>query len=267
MNAYRDEKKTDKDRMPLAQHLIELRKRLFRSALGLMAGAAVGWFLSGYVMDRLRGPVTLIASAQNRAATLNFADVTSAFDLKLQIALTLGAVISGPIWLFQIFAFLVPGLTRKEKRYTFGFFFTAVPLFLAGCTSGWFVLPHIVQLMTSFAPSQDAAFIDAKPYYDFVLKLVLAIGIAFVLPVFVVLLNFIGILSAASILKSWRVAILLIVLFTAVATPAADIISMFMLAAPMVLLYFMAAGVTALHDHRVAKKLSLTNTGPAALWM
>lgn len=251
--------------MPLARHLIELRKRLFRSALGILAGAAVGWFLSGYVMDSLRGPVSLIASAQNRAAALNFGDVTSAFDLKLQIALTVGVVISSPIWLFQIFAFLVPGLTGKEKRYTFGFFFTAVPLFLAGCAGGWFVLPHIVALLTSFAGSQDAAFINAKPYYDFVLKLVLAIGIAFVLPVFVVLLNFIGILSAASILKSWRIAILLIVLFTAIATPAADIVSMFMLAAPMILLYFLAAGVAALHDRRVAKKLSLVNPESAAL--
>ena len=102
-------------------------------------------------------------------------------------------MISSPIWLYQIFAFLVPGLTRSEKRYTFGFFFTAVPLFLAGCFAGWFVLPHIVELMTSFVPQQDASYFDAKYYLDFVLKLVLAIGIAFVLPVFLVLLNFVGV--------------------------------------------------------------------------
>lgn len=259
MNADPKEKKTSNAQMPLIHHLIELRKRLFRSALGLMIGASVGWFISGYIMDFLRDPVTLIASAQNRAATLNFGDVTGAFDLKLQIALTVGVVISSPIWLYQIFAFLVPGLTNKEKRYTFGFFFTAVPLFLAGCASGWFVVPRVVALLTSFAAPQDSAFIDAKPYYDFVLKLVLAIGIAFVLPVFVVLLNFIGILSASAILRAWRVAILLIALFTAIATPAADVVSMFMLAIPMVLLYFMAAGVAALHDHRVTKKLALLN--------
>jgi sec-independent protein translocase protein TatC len=256
---------TDKGRMSLAHHLIELRKRLFRSAFGLLLGAAAGWILSDFVMDSLRAPVSLIATAQNRSATLNFADITSAFDLKLQIALTVGAVISSPIWLYQIFAFLVPGLTSKEKRYTFGFFFTAVPLFIAGCAAGWFVLPQIVALMTSFAPAQDAAFIEAKPYYDFVLKLVLAIGIAFVLPVFIVLLNFIGILSAVSIIKSWRIAILVIVLFTAIATPAADIVSMFMLAIPMVLLYFLAAGVAGIHDRRVAKNLRLAGTVSPAL--
>jgi sec-independent protein translocase protein TatC len=128
-----------------------------------------------------------------------------------------------------------------------------VPLFLAGCAAGWFVVPHIVQLLTSFAPSQDTAFIQAKDYFDFVLKLVLAIGIAFVLPVFLVLLNFVGVLSAKSIIRSWRWALLVIILFTAIATPSADIISMFLLAIPMVVLYFAAAGVSWIHDRRVAR--------------
>ena len=115
------------------------------------------------------------------------------------------------MWLYQIFAFFMPALSRTEKQYTFGFFFTAVPLFLAGCAAGWYVLPHVVELMTSFAPPDDAAFINAKDYFQFVLKLVLAIGIAFVLPVFLVLLNFAGVISATSIIGSWRWAILVIV--------------------------------------------------------
>ena len=86
------------------------------------------------------------------------------------------------------------------------------------------------------------------------IKLVLAIGIAFVLPVFLVLLNFVGVLSAAAILKGWRIAILVICLFTAIATPAADIISMFLLAIPMVLLYFTAALVAWIHDRGVARR-------------
>jgi sec-independent protein translocase protein TatC len=96
--------------------------------------------------------------------------------------------------------------------------------------------------------------LDARTYYDFVIKLVLAVGIAFVLPVFLILLNFVGILSARSILRGWRVAILAIVLFTAIATPAADLISMFLLAIPMVVLYFAAALIAYLHDRRVAKR-------------
>ncbi|MCX7521561.1 twin-arginine translocase subunit TatC [Microbacterium sp. STN6] len=239
--------------MTLGQHLVELRKRLFRAAVGFIAGGIAGWFLADFVLDAMRAPVADIVSSQHRNAALNFATITGSFDLKFEIALTVGAIISSPVWLYQIFAFLIPGLTGKEKRYIFGFFFSAVPLFFAGCAAGWFVLPHIVGLLTGFAGRQDAALIDAQAYYDFVLKLVIAIGIAFVLPVFLVLLNFVGVLSAASILKSWRVAMLLIVLFTAIATPAADVVSMLLLAVPMVLLYFAAAGIAWLHDRRAAR--------------
>lgn len=240
--------------MSLGQHLLELRKRLFLAAAGVVVGAIAGWILSDFVWDALREPIYAIINAQHRNAQINYPDITSAFDLKLKISFYVGLIIASPIWLYQIFAFLVPGLTRKEKQYTFGFFFTAVPLFLAGCAAGWYVLPHVVALMTSFAPQEDSAFINAQNYFDFVLKLVVAIGVAFVLPVFIVLLNFAGVISAKSIISSWRVAILVIVLFTAIATPAADVVSMFLLAIPMVVLYFAAYGIAVLHDRRVAKR-------------
>ncbi|SEA80731.1 twin-arginine translocase subunit TatC [Leifsonia sp. 21MFCrub1.1] len=240
--------------MTLAEHFIELRKRLFRSALALVGGAVVGWFLSGYVMDALRGPITDIAKQQGREAMLNYDSITGAFDLKMQVAITIGAIISSPVWLYQIWAFFVPAMTRKELRYGFGFFFTAVPLFIAGGVTGWLLVPHIVSLLTSFAPEPDSAIIQAKTYFDFILKLVIAVGIAFVLPVFLVLLNFVGVLSAKSIIASWRWALILIALFTAIATPAADVLSMFLLAIPMVALYFAAYGVAWLHDRRAAKR-------------
>jgi Twin arginine targeting (Tat) protein translocase TatC len=238
--------------MTLGQHLVELRKRLTMIALGVVVGAVIGWFISPYIWDAMSAPVHAIAKAQN--ASLNYPNITAAFDLKLQVAIYAGIVISSPMWLYQIFAFLVPGLTRKEKSYTFSFFFTAIPLFLAGCAAGWFVLPHIVGLLTSFAPSGDKTLLVAGDYFSFVLKLVLAIGIAFVLPVFIVLLNFIGIISAKAILKAWRIALLVILLFTAIATPSADVVSMFLLAIPLVVLYFASAGVAWLHDRRAAKK-------------
>ena len=240
--------------MSLGQHLLELRKRLFLAAAGILVGAIAGWFLSDFVWDALREPIYAIIEAQNRTAQLNYPDITSAFDLKLKISFYVGLVLSSPVWLYQIFAFLVPGLTRIEKQYTFGFIFTAIPLFLAGCAAGWFVLPNLVGLMTSFAPQEDAALIVAQNYLDFVLKLMIAIGVAFVLPVFIVLLNFAGVISAQSIIKSWRIAVLLITLFTAIATPAADLVSMFLLAIPMVVLYFAAYGIAFLHDRRAARR-------------
>ncbi len=253
--AVRTPRRTNSEqKMSLGQHLLELRKRLFLAAAGILVGAIVGWMLSDFVWDQLREPIYAIINSQHRNAQINYPDITSAFDLKLKISFYVGLIVASPVWLYQIFAFLMPGLTRIEKQYTFGFFFTAVPLFLAGCAAGWYVLPHVVDLMTSFAPEEDSAFINAQNYFDFVLKLVVAIGVAFVLPVFIVLLNFAGVISAESIIKSWRVAILVITLFTAIATPAADVVSMFLLAIPMVILYFAAYGIAWLHDRRVAKR-------------
>ncbi|MDH6278391.1 sec-independent protein translocase protein TatC [Aurantimicrobium minutum] len=243
-------------KMSLGGHLVELRKRLYFSALFIVIGALLGWFSADFLLSQLREPIFLVASEQGRVATLNYDGITSAFDLKLQIAFTVGIVISSPFWLYQIWAFFMPGLTKREIKYTLGFMLSAIPLFLAGCAAGWYVYPHIVALMTSFAPSDDATIITAKTYFDFVLKLVLVVGVAFVLPVFLVLFNFAGLLSAYSIIKAWRIAVLVITLFTAIATPAADVLSMFLLAIPMVLLYFLAAGIAWLHDRRKTKKVS-----------
>lgn len=238
--------------MSLAEHLRELRKRLMISAIAILVAAVAGFFVAEYVIDYLRGPINAIAEQRN--ARIIYTTVTGAFDLRIQIAMTIAIVAASPIWLYQVFAFLVPGLTRREKRFTFGFFFSAVPLFFAGATAGFLLFPRMVELLTSFSSNEDATFLDAKPYYDFVIKLTLAVGIGFVLPVFLVLLNFAGVLSARSIIKGWRVATLTIIVFCAIATPAADVISMFLLAIPMTALYFASYGIAWLHDRRAAKR-------------
>ncbi|KQO64826.1 twin-arginine translocase subunit TatC [Curtobacterium sp. Leaf261] len=244
--------------MSLGQHLIELRKRLFRAVIAIAVLAIAGWFVTPFVLDALREPVTQLASnGGGHTAELNFPVISGAFDLRLQIAITIGIVVSSPVWLYQIWAFIVPALVRKEKLYLVGFFGTAIPLFLAGCWFGWYVLPHIVGILGSFVSNQDTSIVDAKAYYDFVIKLVLAVGIAFVLPVFLVLLNFVGVLSAKSIIGSWRIAIICILIFTALVTPSADVASMFLLAVPMVVLYIGACAVTWLHDRRAAKRQAL----------
>ncbi|NQX27449.1 twin-arginine translocase subunit TatC [Microbacteriaceae bacterium VKM Ac-2854] len=240
--------------MSLGEHLIELRNRLFIAGIAIVIACIAGWFLSDWVTEALKEPIRAIAVDQGKTAEFNFDTITGAFDLKLQISLTIGVVVASPVWLFQIWAFLVPGLTRKEVRYGLGFILTAIPLFLAGCAAGWFVFPHIVELMTGFADQGSTSILSAKTYYDFVLKLVLVVGVAFVLPVFLVLLNFVGILPGMTILKSWRIAIMIIVLFCAIATPAADVITMFLLAIPMVVLFFAATGVSIWNDRRKAKR-------------
>lgn len=256
MTAVKDRgEKNREKRMSLGQHLIELRKRLFISAIAIVVGAIAGWVLTDlFVWDALQDPITRVAEARGDDTALIFQTISSSFDLTLQIAFTIGVVISSPVWLYQIFAFLVPGLSSKERKFTFAFFASAIPLFFAGCAAGWFVLPNIVKLLTGFVPEGGESLLTAKEYIDFVLKLVVAIGIAFVVPVFIVLLNFAGVLSAAAIIKAWRIAILVIVLFTAIATPSADVVSMFLLAIPMIGLYFLAWFIARLHDRRVERR-------------
>jgi len=240
--------------MSLGEHLVELRRRFGIIGISVVFAAVGGWFLADPVWAALSEPVMEIARERHRDAEINYTSVTEAFDTKIAIALVLGIVMAAPVWLYQIWAFFVPALMRKERRYALGFLGAAVPLFFVGVTAGWLVLPNIVVLMTGFAPEQSSTLLTAKVYLDFALKLVVAVGVGFVLPVFLVLLNAIGVLTASAIIKGWRWAIIVIALFTALATPAADIVSMVLLAIPMVALYFLAAGVSWINDRRRAKK-------------
>lgn len=263
-------------RMTLAEHLRELRRRLVASAVAILIAAVFAFMpwgpmlaplgiklpfvsLAEFVRDGMRGPIDQVAERIN--ATVNYSTVASGIDLLIQIGLTIAILIASPVWLYQLFAFLVPGLTGREKKYIFGFFFSAVPLFLAGGFVGWTLFPHMVQLLATFVPSQDALLIDARYYYDFIIKLVLAIGIGFVLPVFLVLLNFAGVLTGRTILKGWRVAVLVITLFCAIATPAVDAVSMILLAIPMVGLYFAAVGIALIRDRIVGRRTEALGTG------
>jgi len=150
----------------------------------------------------------------------------------------------------------VPGLTPREKWYAVGFLGAAIPLFLAGIYAGWSVLPNIVRLMAIFTPEEDAFQLTARSYLDLSVKLLLAIGVGFIMPVLLVLLNFIGVIQGRTILKGWRIAILCIMVFAGIATPAADLMSMFLLAAPIAVLYFLAAGIALWHDRIVGKRRS-----------
>ncbi|MCR2762091.1 twin-arginine translocase subunit TatC [Microbacterium sp. zg.B48] len=242
--------------MSLGQHLVELRKRIILAALALIVGMVVAFFITDAVIYLITVPIREIAETAGESAKveLMFSTVTSAFDLRLRISFAIGLLISAPVWLWQVWAFIMPGLTRKEIRYTIGFVAAAVPLFFAGCYVGLLVMPHIVELMASFVPDGGASFFDASYYYDFVFKLLIVVGVSFVLPVFLVALNLAGVMTGRAILKGWRVAVLVAVVFAAIATPAADVVSMLLLAGMLVVLFFAAAAVSMLFDRRRTKR-------------
>lgn len=250
-----DEPRRDK-RMSLAGHLVELRRRLIIAALGVVVAMVIAFFITDGVISLLNEPI--LAAAERRGQSmdgqsltaLNFTTVTSGFDLRIRIAFALGLLISAPVWLWQIWAFIMPGLTRKEVRYTWSFAAAAVPLFFSGCAVGFLIIPHVIDLMTSFVPNGAALLFTYDTYYDFVFKFLIVLGVAFVLPVFLVALNVSGVMSGMAILKGWRVAVLIAAVFAALATPAADVTSMLLLMGIMIVLYLAAAAFSLLFDRR-----------------
>ena len=247
-------KQNPEGKMSLSGHLKELRNRLFCSAIFLFAGSIAGWFMFDAVFAELQRPIVALAEQPGSNATINFPTVVSAFDVRLQVSIFLGVLMSSPVWLFNIWSFITPGLKKKERKYTIWFVVVAVPLFLAGTALAWSSLPTFVQVLVGFTPEGSANVINASEYILFTIRILLVFGIAFVLPVVLVLLNFAGVITAQNILKSWRMAIFVSAVVGAIATPAAEPTAMFLLMVPLLILYFVAAGVATLHDKRLARK-------------
>ncbi|NMR21518.1 twin-arginine translocase subunit TatC [Cellulomonas fimi] len=240
--------------MPLREHLLELRKRVGLAVVGLLLGAVVGWVLYPPIFEILQAPVVDLNEARGDLIALNFSGVLSAFDMRLKVAFFVGVIVSSPWWVYQLWAFVTPGLTHRERLTTVGFVTAAVPLFLAGAFLAWTLLPKAVALLTGFTPEGSANLITAQEYLTFVMRMVLASGVGFLLPVVMVGLTMVGAVEGRTWLRGWRVAVLLAFVFGAVATPTGDAVSMLVLAVPIVGLYFAAVGVALLRDRRVARR-------------
>jgi sec-independent protein translocase protein TatC len=240
--------------MPLRAHLRELRSRVLKAGLAVALGSVLGWFLYQPLFQALQSPIEQIARERPGSfSTISFTTVGSAFDLQLKLSVYIGLVVASPVWLYQLWAFIVPGLTRREKRHALAFVAAAVPLFLAGIFLAWLVLPNAVRFLTEFTPEGAANIISAGDYLSFVTRVMLAFGIAFVIPLLLVALNLLGVLSAVSMAKGWRVAVFLTFLFAAIASPTPDAGSMLALAFPMVGLYMIAVGIAWFVDRRRAR--------------
>jgi sec-independent protein translocase protein TatC len=248
-------KKNPDAKMSLSGHLKELRNRLFWSALFIIGGSVAGWFMFDAVFNELQRPIVELAAKPGSNATINFPTVVSAFDVRLQVSIFLGILMSAPVWLYNLWAFVTPGLKRRERRYTIGFVLASVPLFIGGTALAWSSLPTFVVVLVGFTPDGAANVINASEYILFTIRILLVFGLAFVLPVALVMLNFAGVITAQNIIKSWRMAVFVSAVVGAVATPVSEPMAMFLLMVPLLILYFLAAGIAYLHDKRVAKKL------------
>ncbi len=237
-------------RMALREHLRELRNRLLKAAIALLLGAVAGWFLYDPVLEALSAPIRDVAAAAGREASVNFGTVASPFDLKLKIASFIGAFVSSPVWIYQLWAFITPGLTRKERGYALGFVAASIPLFLAGGWLAYRAMPTFVEFLVSFSPEGFSNFIDAQVYLGFVMRIILVFGLSFLVPVVLVGMNFIGLISGRAMVRSWRWVVVASFTFAALATPTPDVLSMFLLALPLLGLFVLAISISLLNDRR-----------------
>lgn len=241
--------------MSLGDHLRELRRRLIISIVAIVLGSIVGWWKYDWIFRKLSEPIEQVAADKTSGLVeLNFVNLTDSFSTLITVGLFVGVLIASPVWLYQIWGFIVPGLTRREKRTAILFIAGAVPLFIAGCALGYVTLPKAAHALLSFTPENASNILPATDYLNFVLKFIMAFGLAFLLPVFLVGLNAAGVLPARTMVKGWRPAVFLIFLFAAMMTPSPDPWSMLFLAIPMVGLFFGAVGVGFILDRRKAKR-------------
>ena len=254
----------DPSKAPVLAHLRELRKRVFKSALGVLLLAIVGWVFYNQIILKLAQPICGMNGQLNdlkECTSLYVSGVLGPLNLQIKVALLVGVILAAPIWLYQIWAFVLPGLKKREKTLAFAFFVGAIPFFAAGVTLGYYILPVAIKVLLGFTPDNLTNLIRFDDYLDFVLRVILLFGIAFELPVFLLALNAAGALTGRAILKPWRVAVFLIFLFVAAFTPTGDPLTMLALALPLCALYFAAGGISLLIDKRREKKSLANNEG------
>lgn len=254
LKSARKQEKDPEGRMPLVEHLRELRNRLAKGLLAIAAVTIVALVYSEEIMTFLTRSVPKcppgVTSDGGNCAIVSFNTLMAPFSTTIQVSLTTGLVVASPVWLYQLWAFVAPGLHKHEKRYTYLFTGAAVPLFAAGAYIAYLILPVSVKVLISLTPDGSANILSLGDVLDFTLRMVLVFGLAFELPLVLVMLNLTGVLSGRRMARWWRGVIMGVFIFGAVITPTTDPVGMLALAGPISILYFGAVGIALLNDKR-----------------
>jgi sec-independent protein translocase protein TatC len=253
--------------MTLLEHLRELRSRLFKASLGIAAGFGVGWWLGRRVMHLLQEPYCKIALQQavtraqhdkvpmaaNYRCPMLMLQATDGLVLYMQIALWIALIVSAPIWLYQLWAFIAPGLHRNERRWAYTFAGVAGPLFAAGAGMAYLVVGRGLEFLLSFNGGAEVN-LEIKNYFSFVTGLVMLFGLAFEFPLVVILFNLAGIATYQRLLGWWRIAVFAFFAFSAIAIPTGDPFTMTALGLGLTALYFGAVLFAFVNDKRRDRK-------------
>lgn len=243
--------------MSLIEHLRELRSRLFKASVAIVIGTVAAWGFYPQIFDILSQPVNEIvekAQANGRDVRLVLGGVADAFILQIKVSVVTSLLVTCPIWIYQLWRFITPGLYRKEKLRAYLFAAVATPLFVGGAVLAYLLLPLGLSILFGFTPLGVGNYVPVDRYLSFFLRMVLVFGISFLTPLFIVMLNIFDMLEAKAITSRWRVVVLVVFAFSAVATPTGDPVNMTLLAAPVLLLISIATFIAWLNDKRRARK-------------
>ncbi len=239
-------------------HIRELRNRIIKAAVGLVLGMIVGWFVYPHVWHFIEAPYCKIhfnnqAYGPTHNCTLYVNGIFDAFFLRLKLAFIVGVIVSSPVWLYQFWAFIAPGLYRRERRWAYFFVGAAVPLFGIGGVLAYFAMTKGLRFLLGLVPHGVVPLITINTYLGYATAMLFIFGLAFELPLVVVLLNLAGILTHERFRKSRRMIIFGVFAFAAIATPSPDPITMLLLAVPCVALVELAEIFVWANDRRKAR--------------
>jgi sec-independent protein translocase protein TatC len=243
--------------MPLAEHLRELRRRLVIASAAIVAGTIVAFVFHAHILHVLTRPYCSLPASYRLVpgrCTLVVTGVLDAFTVTLRLSLYAGLLLSSPVWLWQLWRFITPGLYQNERRWALTFVASSVGLFGLGGLFAYVTLSRGLRFLLGFATGGIGSLLSFNSYLSYVVAMVLVFAVSFELPLLVVMLNFVGVLSHQRLMRWTRGVVFGIFAFAAVATPSQDPFTMLALAIPMCLLYALAVGIAFVHDRRVARR-------------
>jgi len=241
----------DEKKLPLTAHLQELRKRLIFSFIAIGVGFILCYAFVDHIFNILAAPLT--NELMPKGGSLIFTSVAEAFFTYMKVALIAGIIVTSPFVVYQIWAFVAPGLYQKEKRYVVPFVLGSTLFFVLGILFGYYVaIPVGFKFLLGYATDIIKPMPSMKEYLSFSLRFLLACGLVFEFPVVLVLLSKIGIIDAKMLARQRKYALLLIFIFAAVVTPSPDIISQLLMAVPLVGLYELSILLSKIFGRRPA---------------
>ncbi|MCW2853461.1 MAG: tatC [Nocardioides sp.] len=242
-------------RMALSDHLRELRARILKATLVVLVGLGVALIFFDRLYDLVYDPYLRAQENLPEGSTVGTTGGPGGgLMLYLKLCGLASVVGTSPFWLYQIWGFILPGLHAKEKRWSRIFVAIAGPLFMAGILLGYFTLPKGLEILIGFNPPGLTNLVDFNDYLTFFSRTLLVFGIAFEIPLFVVLLNLAGVVSGKGLGAHRPWIIVGVFVFAAVATPSADPFTMTFMAVPMVLLFLLAEQIARYNDRRRARR-------------